>query len=40
MRHEGQFVEHMWLKGEWTDTGHYAILEREWHGRRDGGITA
>lgn len=30
MRHEGRFVEHMWLKGEWTDTGHYAILEREW----------
>ncbi len=30
MRHEGHLVEHMWLKGEWTDTGHYAILEREW----------
>ena len=30
MRHEGHFVEHMLLKGEWTDTGHYAILEREW----------
>ena len=30
MRHEGHFVEHMWIKGEWTDTGHYAILEREW----------
>ena len=40
MRHEGHFVEHMWLKGEWTDTGHYAILEREWHERRDGGTTA
>ncbi|GAA5036200.1 GNAT family N-acetyltransferase [Microbacterium fluvii] len=37
MRHEGRFIEHMWLKGEWTDTGHYAILEREWaitRGRR------
>lgn len=33
MRHEGEFVEHMWLKGEWTDTGHYAILEREWAAR-------
>ena len=33
MRHEGHFVEHMWLKGEWTDTGHYAILEREWAAR-------
>ena len=32
MRHEANFVEHMWLKGEWTDTGHYAILEREWRG--------
>lgn len=31
MREEGRFVEQMWLKGEWTDTGHYAILEREWH---------
>lgn len=30
MRHEGHLVEHMWLKGEWTDTGHYAVLEREW----------
>lgn len=32
MRHEAHHVEHMWLKGEWTDTGHYAILEREWGG--------
>ena len=30
MRHEANFLEHMWLKGEWTDTGIYAILEREW----------
>jgi aminoglycoside 6'-N-acetyltransferase len=30
MRHESSIVEHMWLKGEWTDTGGYAILEREW----------
>jgi len=34
MRHEGHFVEHMWLKGEWTDTGHYALLEREWQAAR------
>lgn len=33
MRHEAHFVEHMWVKGEWTDTGHYAILEREWAAR-------
>jgi aminoglycoside 6'-N-acetyltransferase len=32
MRHEAHFVEHMWVKGEWTDTGHYAVLEREWRG--------
>lgn len=30
MRHEAHFVEHMHLKGEWTDTGVYALLEREW----------
>lgn len=34
MRHEGHFVEDMYLKGEWTDTGRYAILEREWSARR------
>jgi aminoglycoside 6'-N-acetyltransferase len=36
MRHEGHFVEDMFLKGEWTDTGRYAILEREWHARSGG----
>jgi len=30
MRHEAHFIEHMWLKDEWTDTATYAILEREW----------
>ncbi|GAA1976377.1 GNAT family protein [Microbacterium pumilum] len=30
MRREAHLVEHMWLKGEWTDTGTYGILEREW----------
>lgn len=30
MRHEAHFVEHLWSKGEWTDTGQYAVLEREW----------
>jgi aminoglycoside 6'-N-acetyltransferase len=30
MRKEAHILEHMWLKGEWTDTGSYAILEREW----------
>jgi RimJ/RimL family protein N-acetyltransferase len=37
MRHEATFVEHMWLKGEWSDTGVYGILEREW---RVGGALA
>lgn len=36
MRHEGHFVEDMFLKGEWTDTGRYAILEREWLARTRG----
>lgn len=35
MRHEAHHLEHMWLKGEWTDTGLYAILEREWRRQRD-----
>lgn len=34
MRHERHFVEDMFLKGEWADTGRYAILDREWLARR------
>jgi RimJ/RimL family protein N-acetyltransferase len=30
MREEAYFVEDLWFKGEWGDTGVYAILEREW----------
>jgi aminoglycoside 6'-N-acetyltransferase len=30
MRPEAYFVEHMMFKGEWADTGIYAILDREW----------
>jgi len=37
MRLEGRFVEDMFLKGEWTDTGRYAILEREWAARTGAG---
>ena len=33
MRHEAHFIEHMWVKGEWTDTGIYALLAREWSAR-------
>lgn len=29
MRHEAHFVEDMRFKGEWADTGVYAILARE-----------
>jgi RimJ/RimL family protein N-acetyltransferase len=29
MREEAYFVEDMWFKGEWGDTGIYAILARE-----------
>jgi len=34
MRHEAHFREHMWFKGDWADTGIYAILEHEWRGGR------
>jgi RimJ/RimL family protein N-acetyltransferase len=34
MRHEAHFVEDVWEKGEWADTGIYAILAREWAERR------
>jgi RimJ/RimL family protein N-acetyltransferase len=34
MREEAHFVEDLWVKGEWADTGIYAILEREWDGAR------
>jgi RimJ/RimL family protein N-acetyltransferase len=30
MREEAYFVADLWFKGEWGDTGIYAILEREW----------
>jgi aminoglycoside 6'-N-acetyltransferase len=33
MRHEAHFVEHMMFKGDWADTGIYAILDREWRSR-------
>jgi len=38
MRHEAHFREHMWFKGDWADTGIYAILEHEWRAAtsRDG----
>lgn len=33
MREEARFIENLWFKGEWADTGIYAILDREWPGR-------
>jgi RimJ/RimL family protein N-acetyltransferase len=30
MRHEGRFVDSLWLKGGWVSEDWYAILHREW----------
>ncbi|HEY1529448.1 MAG TPA: GNAT family protein, partial [Galbitalea sp.] len=30
MREEALFVKDLWFKGEWADTGMYAILRDEW----------
>lgn len=30
MRHEGRFIENVWLKGAWCTEDWYAILRREW----------
>jgi RimJ/RimL family protein N-acetyltransferase len=30
MRHEAHLRQDMWLKGEWTDSAIYAILDSEW----------
>lgn len=32
MRHEAHLRQDMWLKGEWTDSAIFAILETEWRG--------
>jgi RimJ/RimL family protein N-acetyltransferase len=34
MRHEAHLRQDMWLKGEWTDSAIYAILESEWRCHR------
>jgi RimJ/RimL family protein N-acetyltransferase len=34
MREEAHFVEDMFIKGRWEDTGVYAMLDREWSARR------
>ncbi len=30
MRHEGRFLQSLWLKGRWCDEDWYAILRSEW----------
>ncbi|MCU0610828.1 MAG: GNAT family N-acetyltransferase [Candidatus Eisenbacteria bacterium] len=39
MRREAHHVESHWLKGEWTSEYVYAMLQREWRGRHEGGGT-
>jgi RimJ/RimL family protein N-acetyltransferase len=40
LREEAYFVEDLWFRGAWADTGIYAILDREWAARaRDGGAS-
>lgn len=34
MRHEAHYVENLWFKGGWADTGVYGMLDREWAARR------
>jgi RimJ/RimL family protein N-acetyltransferase len=33
-RHEGRFIESLWLKGAWCDEDCYALLQREWAARQ------
>lgn len=33
MRLEAHFIEDLWFKGDWGDTGIYSILDREWAAR-------
>jgi len=33
VREEAHFVQDLFFKGEWADTGVYAILDHEWAGR-------
>ena len=30
MREEAHFVQDLWFKGAWADTGVFAMLESEW----------
>ena len=35
LRAEAHLVESEWFKGAWVDELEFAILDREWHVRRD-----
>jgi aminoglycoside 6'-N-acetyltransferase len=35
MREEAHFVEDLWVKDAWADTGIFAILAREWAARAE-----
>jgi RimJ/RimL family protein N-acetyltransferase len=37
MRREAHLVENEFVKGEWTDELDFALLDREWRARREGG---
>lgn len=37
MREEAHFVQDMMFKGDWADTGVYAILDKEWRSSAGGG---
>lgn len=40
MREEAHFVQDMWFKGAWADTGIYAVLAEEWQSHRQPGPDA
>ena len=33
-RQEAHYIEHVWFKGAWGSEYRFALLRREWHGRR------
>lgn len=39
MRREGQLVDNLWCKGEWTSEYVYALLCAEWHPPADGEVS-
>jgi len=39
MRREGYFRDHAYFKGRWWDSLLNAVLDHEWHGPAEGGVT-